>query len=437
MVFTPLGFVGDAICLSGLTGTKLKCDVIGGYYPFWWGITSGGPGKEHRYNTAIVELNAATGEVYIKDTQETVLGSAGHALELKANSPHTVNLKVLLIEEDPDCYAHLKNVIRRRWGSISINEAEGPIDSNSSNIHLLSMTLDDALETVENLELGNSLYFFDPLRSVEYTTIDKVAGKRMKTFFQTGTEFFIFVFTSDWFLGRDDFPPLPCTLEENKWTDEEKKTISEADALFGNREWRSHILNENPIRDKERALIELYKNRLHRWFRYVLPLPFNPKEDQIFHLILCSNYEAGIRMTRNFYVSKTGNPKYSPNNDAAFRRFQRLHPEIFIGLSGRKRPLQWRILWKIITQHEEGMCDCLCSDLIKIGPNTQVLLTWLEEKGYLNPVSIENAWNYPIQQYKLNWEFIKEKLGVDPPPPLRPLSSEEIKNESAKTFRVG
>lgn len=49
VVVTPLEFVEDAICLSGLTGTKLKSDVIGQYYPFWWGITS-------------------TGEVYIEDT---------------------------------------------------------------------------------------------------------------------------------------------------------------------------------------------------------------------------------------------------------------------------------------------------------------------------------------------------------------------------------
>lgn len=379
-------------------------------------------------------MNAATGEVHIEDIQETVLGSAGHALDLKANSSHTGNLKILLIEEHPECYARLKRVIRRRWPSIPVSEAEGPVESNSSNVYLLNMTLDDALETNEDLELGNAVYFFDPLRSVEYTTIDKVAEKRMKYFYQIRTEFFIFVFTSDWFLGRDDFARLPCTLKEDKWTELEKKTVSDADALFGNKDWREHILNENPIKDRERTLIELYKNRLHKWFRYVLPLPFNPKEDQIFHLILCSNYEAGVRMTRNFYALKTGNPKYSPDNDAAFRRFQRLHPEIFIGLSGRRRPLKWRILWKIITQHEEGMCDCLCPDLMKIEPDTQVLLTWLEEKRYLNPVSIENAWNYPIKQYKLNWKFIKEKLGVNPPPPLKPLSSEEIKNDNDKTF---
>ena len=72
-----LEFVGDAISLSGLTGSRLKCEVIGLYYPFWWNITSGGPSANNSWPTAIVELDAATGEVYIKDTKETILGSSG------------------------------------------------------------------------------------------------------------------------------------------------------------------------------------------------------------------------------------------------------------------------------------------------------------------------------------------------------------------------
>jgi len=376
-----------------------------------------------------VELNAATGEVYIKDTKQTVLGSAGHALELRANNPHTENLKVVLIEENADCYTHLKKVVKRRWPNIPIEDAEGPTSSNSTDVYLLNMELDDALKTIEDIRLGNSLYFFDPLRSVQYEVITKVASERMKTFFKTGTEFFIFLFTSDWFLGRDDFAPLPSALEESAWNEEEKRTVSEADALFGNQEWRGHILNKNPIEHKERVLVELYKNRLRRWFRYVLPLPFNPKEDQFFHLILCSNYEAGIRATKNFYAAKTGNPKYSPDNPSAFRRFRRLHPEIFRGIGGRTRPLQWRVLWKIIAQHEEGMCDCMCKDLRNIEPyprNTQLLLDWLEEKGYVNRVEIENVWDSSIKQYRLNWKVVKEILGVDPPPSLRPLSPEDM-----------
>jgi hypothetical protein len=85
------------------------------YYNFWWGITSGGPYPGYPHNTAIVELNAATGEVYIEDTGETVLVSSGHAMNLKVtNHPNTQNLKVILIEEDTNCYSHLKNVIKRR-----------------------------------------------------------------------------------------------------------------------------------------------------------------------------------------------------------------------------------------------------------------------------------------------------------------------------------
>src|SRR4030067_3134550 len=91
----PLDFVGDAICLSGSTGSKRKCEIIGEYYPFWWRIASGGQGRNYRNPTAIVELNAATGEVYIDDEKKTVLGSAGHALELKVHITHTENLKVL------------------------------------------------------------------------------------------------------------------------------------------------------------------------------------------------------------------------------------------------------------------------------------------------------------------------------------------------------
>jgi three-Cys-motif partner protein len=426
---TPLSFAGDAICLSGLTGTKLKCDVLRKYYPFWWGITSGGPSRNHGFQTAIVELNAATGEVCIEDTKETVLGSAGHALELKVNSSQTENLKVVLVEEDDECYDHLKKVIVRRWPTVSIEEAEGDINANQSGIYLLKMALDNALEAIAGIELGNTLYFFDPLRRVEYAAIEKVASSRLKKFYKTGTEFIIFVFTSDWFLGRDDFAPLPSNTDEKAWTIEEKMTVSEADALFGNREWRPSILTQNAVLEKERLLIEVYRRLLHRWFRYVLPLPFNPKEDQIFHIILCSNYEAGVRATRNFYSAKTGNPKYAPDNNASFRRFQRLHPEIFRDIGGRRRPLQWLLLWKIITQHEEGICDSFCPDFKENEPNPikrQLLLDWLEEKGYLNPFNVQNAWNLPVKQYMLNWRVVKEKLGVDSPTPLRPLSSEDM-----------
>lgn len=430
-----LRFEGDAICLSGLTGTKLKCDVIGEYYPFWWSITSGGPSNNYQYPTAIVELNAATGEVYIEDTGETVLGSAGHALELKANTPYTENLKVVLIEENFDCYTHLKKVIRRRWSSIPIKEAEGPLNKNSCNVYLLNTTLDDALSRIVNIPLGNALFFFDPLRCVEYSMIETVAKSRMNRPFKTGTEFFIFVFTSDWFLGRDEFAPLPKTPEKSAWTSEEKETVAEADAFFGDTDWRHYILNNHPIEEKEKVLIDLYKHRLYRWFRYVLPLPFNPKGDQIFHLILCSNYEVGVRMTKNAYSAKTNNPKYSPDNEKAYGKFIKLHPETIQNLGKRKRPPQWLVLWKIVTQHEDGICDHMCEDIKKIERNPlkrRMILQWLHQKGYLRCVNLNNAWNYRLIRYKVDWKILEERLEIPPPPQLTPISPELFKIKKLK-----
>lgn len=430
MLFIPLEFNQDAICLSGLTGTKLKCDVIGEYYPFWWGITSGGANNEYRYSTSIIELNAATGEDYIEDIDEIILGSTGHALKLKTGrAPHTRNLKVILIEEDLDCYNHLKNVIRRRWPSVSIDQAEGALDSDGTNIYLLNKTLDQALAAIEGLELGNAIYFFDPLRGVEHSIVESVAVSRMRTFYRTGTEFIIFVFTSDWFLGRDDFAPLPCTTDEDSWTREETRSVSEADDLFGGREWRRAILNNELLENRERDLVELYKTRLHRWFRYILPLPFKPKQGQMFHIFLCSNFEIGVRATRDFYTSKTGNPKYQPDNAAAFALFRELHPEVCERLTGRRRPLYWRILWNIIRQHEEGICDRFCKDLREIEPNNtnlQTALEWLRERQYLVSFDVENAWDSTIEQYKLDWTVVRRNLNVTAPSPLRPLSPEDI-----------
>ena len=386
MVFMPLEFVGDAICLSGLTGTKLKCNVIRDYYSFWWGITSGGASRDYGFNTTIVEMNAATGEVFIEDTAETVLGSSGHAMELKiSRHPDTRNLKIVLIEEDQGCYNHLKNVISRRWPSISIAESEGRPDANTSNVFLIKKTLADALTTISAIpNLGNALYFFDPLRSVSFSMIEAVANSRIRSFLKRGTEFFVFVFTSDWFLGRKNFAALPKTMEESKWRTPEIETIRQADDFFGNDEWRTKLLNDSPIEEREQELIRLYQLRLQKWFRYVLPLPFRPKENQIFHIMLCSNYEAGVRATRDFYCSETGNPKYSPYNEAAIKKFKGLHPELFTGLRGRERPLQWKMLWKIIRDHEDGVCDALCSDFTdmeRANWKIQDMLDWLEKAG--------------------------------------------------------
>lgn len=91
-----LEFHHDAIVLSGETGSKLKCQILGGYYPVWWNITSGGQRGTHQFPTAIVEMNSGTALDYIKDTSETIFGSAGHALDLKLNGKNdTSKLKVI------------------------------------------------------------------------------------------------------------------------------------------------------------------------------------------------------------------------------------------------------------------------------------------------------------------------------------------------------
>ena len=425
----PLEFVEDAISLSGLTGSKLKCDVIGEYYPFWWNITSGGPKANYEWPTAIVELDAATGEVYIEDTEETILGSAGHALNLKCSSTNTRCLKVILVENNDQCYARLKRVIARRWSDVDIESAEGSLRSNSSNVYLLNQALDSALSNIDQMKLGNALFFFDPLRSVEYETIEKVASKRINAFYKRGTEFILFVFTSDWFLGRDDFTGLPETPNELSWTPGEQEAVSEADAFFGDIDWRGRILNNAPVDQRQDVLVELYRHRLHRWFRYVLPLPFNPKGSQVFHLILCSNFATGVRRTRNFYSEKTGNPRFSPDTNTAYSRFRSFHPEIFAGISGARRPPQWLMLRRTIAEHEEGICDCMCSDFETIEADPEIrqqLLDWLDQHGYLRRFDAENAWKLPIQQYRLNWSTLENRLRVCRPLPLKPLSATEI-----------
>jgi hypothetical protein len=135
-------------------------------------------------------------------------------------------------------------------------------------------------------------------------------------------------------------------------------------------------------------------------------------------------------MTRDDYALKTGNPKYSPNNVDAFGRFRSLHPEIFSGLRGKTRPSEWKILWKIITQHEDGRCDCMCRDLCDIESNfvrVQRALEWLTDKGYLETISAEIAWKVEgiIKLYKLNWKIVRNNLRIEAPSSLTPLSPEQ------------
>jgi three-Cys-motif partner protein len=344
---------------------------------------------------------------------------------LKCCNPNTKKLKVILVEKDDDCYARLKRVINKRWPNVNVKLAEGPIYRNSSGVYLLNEELDEALKTIEKIDLGNALFFFDPLRSVQYQAIETVTRKRIKSFYKEGTELIIFIFTSDWFLGRDDFVALPNNSNTNSWSRQQAETVTEADALFGDTQWRDQILNNNPIYEREAEFVELYRNRLHKWFRYVLPLPFNPKRNQIYHLVMCSNYVTGIKAARDFYLKWTGNPRYSPDYSMALKKFHKLHPDLFLGLTGAQRPPVWKMLWETIKYHEEGICDCMCRDFVAIEGDQnrrQQLFQWLVDNEYLIIYRTENIWRHPFEQYQLSWRTITANLGIQPPEELEPLS---------------
>jgi len=375
-------FHGNAIILSGETGTKPKSDILGLYYPFWWGIASGGKNQGHPKDTAIIDLNAATGKVYVEETGEEIPGSAGHALRLKLETPGTSRLKVILVEQEPECFSRLRNVIRKLWPIFPLSEAEGPIDKNTTRVYLVNKGLDETLNIRETIDtrsrLGLAIFLFDPLRSIAWDTVQKVASRRIPTFYKIGTEFIIFLFTSDFFLGRDEFVPLPDTEDSAKWSSAESDSVSKTDTIFPHKAWRHQLLTNKPVKEKEDRLVSLYKLTLHCWFRYVLPLPFRPKKDQIYHLFFCSNYETGIRATRSFYAKRAMNPRLTLDNSEAYKRFQKEHPEKAKGLAPPSKPLEFRILWKVVKEHEEGYCDVLCQDLEDSERVLQELrLTWL------------------------------------------------------------
>ncbi|MGI0016873.1 MAG: three-Cys-motif partner protein TcmP, partial [Nitrososphaera sp.] len=305
----PPRFHGDAIELSGETGTKLKSEIIGEYYPLWWSITSGGESRGHPYDTSIVELNAGTGLDYIADIGKTILGSSGHALKLKGADPKTRALKVVLFEDDRECFGHLRKVVRRRWPSIRWSEDPS---TDKKMVYLINADLTSALSILDQIRLGNSLYFFDPLLFTPWVQIDSVARKRIKLYYETRTEFIVFLFTSDWFYGRKGLiAPLPKT-NDGKWSAQERDAVEKCDQLFGRAAWRAKLLNDRAPEERIRRLVELYRDRLHTWFRYVLPLPFDPKTGQTYHLFMCSNYEDGVEITKGFYADYTGNDQYSP-----------------------------------------------------------------------------------------------------------------------------
>lgn len=427
----PLEFHNNAIVLSGETGTKLKSSILEDYYYQWWKITSGGLRRHHMFDTSIVEMNAATGEIYIQDTKETILGSAGHAMQLKNSQRwYKRNLKVICVEEHDGCYDNLKQVIQRRWSHVPIDNCEGPIENNTSKIYLINAGTDEAIQKIDQIEgLGRSIFFFDPLLYVEWDVIDKVARNKINEYYKTGTEFIIFLFTSDWFLGRDEFSPLPTTKDERSWGSGERQTVEYTNKLFGHDNWQNYLLTDSSIDERERTMVSLYCINLFNWFRYVLPLPFRPKQGQLYHLFFCSNYEVGINLTKGYFQAKTDNPRYSPSNPIAYANFKRLHPGVCMGVRHPKKPLEWKILWKVIKGHQFGVCDPWCRDFIKDEPDPHVrtkVLEWLEHEAYLQRLHITNPiWEEHYQRYILDWNKVMSNLKIDRPMPLIPIEPSE------------
>lgn len=415
-----LEFKDHAIVLSGSTGTKIKSEILGSYYNTWWFITSGGRIADNQ--TAIVEMNAATGEIFVKDIQTTILGSSGHALQLKGDNSKSSKLNIILVEEDEQCFSNLQEVIKKRWGHI--NYSFYPPELEKDWVYLLRKP-NEVIEILDKYNIGIALFFFDPLLYSPWSEIEEIATRRIKWYYKTGTEFLIFVFTSDWFTGRKEWHALPEHMDEKKWTDEEKESVIHGNLFFGNSLWQKYLLRPGKLDEKIDLMVKLYKRRLQKWFRYVLPMPFEPKPNQMYHIFVCSNYERGVNITRKFYTKYTGNEPYDPDNHSAFKKFIALHPEK--KMKGNQRCDEWKILWNVIRNHHDGICDNSCEELREKQPNLELrdnALCWLEENGYLKEIPpLSKVWTDPPTLYAINWNKIKEKFGITPSKELVPLKA--------------
>lgn len=427
----PLEFYKDAISLSGVLGTKLKSIIIDRYYKLWWKITSGGPRANYDYPTSIIDMNAATGEIFIKDTNEIILGSAGCSLDLKFNNWFKENpdISLVLVENNKECIIHLKNVIQRRYPQAKIIENIDAKDQFKDDCILIKKNIDDAIEDINLMDIrGRSIYFFDPLLSVNMDPLRKVYERRIGNPFQIGTEFIIFFFTSDWFSGREDFVPLPKSDIERDWSEEELNTVNLLDNVLGNNSWHQLILTDEKPIIRMKKLAEEYVVQLFELFRFVIPMPFMPKERQSYHLIFCSNFKAGASIITGFYEKLTNN-KWKPNNRLTFNRFSKLHRSDIVFLGGNQRPLEWKLLWNFIKNYNNGKFDMLSRDVYQIEENlynVKKAIEWLEKFGYIKEYSIINYNGRDVGRYELNWNLITERLLLEKPPPFIPLTDKNF-----------
>ena len=427
----PLEFHNNAIVLSGVLGTKLKSKIINKYYNLWWWITSGGPNVNFKYPTSIVEMNAATGEVYIKETSETILGSAGCALNLKFNNIHikNPNLTLILVENDNNCIENLKKVIKRRFPKAKINDEPSCIDEDINQCVIIRKDVNEAIDTVNDLEIGGrTIYFFDPLLSIDMDPLRKVYEKRIESPFFSGVEFLIFFFTSDWIYGRNGFTPLPKISDFENWSDNEKITVESLNNVLGADGWYNEILTDEEPSIRIKKLINIYQEQLFNLFRFVIPMPFAPKENQIYHLIFCTNYYAGANIFTNFYSTATNN-EWKPDNRTYYNKFKVLHRGDIIFPRGNRRPSEWKILWQLIKNYRFGKFDTHCRDLKEKEPYISKLhksMKWLISKAYIKKYRNSNEKFNTLPRYELIWPTITKNLGLEKPPSLEPIQNKHF-----------
>ncbi|MGM0687520.1 MAG: three-Cys-motif partner protein TcmP [Promethearchaeati archaeon] len=432
----PLEFNGDALCLSGTTGSKLKTEIVSRYYELWLDITTGGKRRNYGRPVSIVDMNAGTGELSIQDANEIILGSAGHVLDLRYGiSPRKYeNLSIILLETHKGCRERLSNVISRRWPQVELESSgEGRFES-SDGMTVLFTSQNDVLNYIEEGNLNKfALFYFDPLRSTEWSIIDRIAEERIEKPFQHRTEFLVFFFTSDWVRGRTDFAPLPRSKNQDKWSEEEKESAAAATEAFGGKEWMGVVTSEASEEQMMKNFVYLYRRRLRKWFRFVQPLPFIPKKGERYDLFSCSNFHLGARLVSKFYQSKTGGFDVQASADEVYHKFIRLQPKLRRDRRGTTRPVAWKVLWQVIKYHPTGVCDKYCSGIQEHTNNrseeAQSILEGLEAAGYLYEIKPEEwPWEeekFPI--YSVNWDVVEERLEINrpcEPDPLKP--GEEI-----------
>lgn len=426
----PLEFVGDAIALSGEYGSKRKTEIISVYYRFWLSVVA-----RNRYVSAanIIEMDAGTGELHFKDTGTTSLGSAGHALDLRYNSTvaYAKKLHIVLVEEDIECKTRMDNVISRRWPKATLTTKIGKMHiSQDMNVTRFDRVDDFLKQTSNGADFGISLFYFDPLLSVDWKLLDGIAKARIVEPYKTGTEFLVFFFTSDWLTGRKDpyFHILPRFNDESKWTSAEKESGDIADQTFGCRDWLSIVASSKTRELMESELVNLYKNKLRKWFRFVIPLPFVPKSGQIYHVFCCSNYDVGMGVVRSIYTEYMQPYGLEADNVSTFQEFKNQHTSLISKYGRRKKPPEWRILWHVMRNCPDGLCDTKCENLQKIAGGAQELenaINWLDKQGYLLRIKVR-VWPWSKPQfpiYEINWTTAKTKLNVErpaPPTPLKP-----------------